>query len=226
VIIKNKRYLQFTFWVNSIVLGTLETNISKRASLIKTIYIDRRVTLNLDVPDNTIFWEGRVLEAIQIKRDTFLAHLKPLPVWHIVQKCIICQKMSFGFSDTVALATHKIGYYTIWWPIYYTYSIVLKHRFLRKIVCFQAFLRQIVCFCPLWKKVYGRPCELFEWPIMYYHHNTTFSRKRLPFFFWDSLICLNQWFSTGVTQNPWVPRKSLWVSPVSDIDRYLLVNCS
>jgi hypothetical protein len=38
--------------------------------------------------------------------------------------------------------------------------------------------------------------------------------------------CLDQWFSTGVPRNPWVPQKALGVPPISELDWYLLVNCS
>ena len=37
---------------------------------------------------------------------------------------------------------------------------------------------------------------------------------------------LDQWFSTGVPQNPWVPRKALGVPPISGLDLYFLVYCS
>jgi len=37
---------------------------------------------------------------------------------------------------------------------------------------------------------------------------------------------IDQWFSTGVPRNPWVPQKALRVPPISELDWYLLVNCS
>ena len=39
-------------------------------------------------------------------------------------------------------------------------------------------------------------------------------------------LSLDQWFSTGVTRNPLVPRKAQGVPPTYDFDVYLLVNCS
>jgi len=36
----------------------------------------------------------------------------------------------------------------------------------------------------------------------------------------------DQWFSTGVPWNPWVPQKALGVPPISEFNWYLLVKCS
>ncbi len=37
---------------------------------------------------------------------------------------------------------------------------------------------------------------------------------------------LDQWFSTGVPRNPWVPQKALVVPPISEFNWYLLVKSS
>ena len=42
----------------------------------------------------------------------------------------------------------------------------------------------------------------------------------------DILKLVNQWFSTLVPRNPWVPWKSLGVPPISELYICLLENCS
>jgi len=37
---------------------------------------------------------------------------------------------------------------------------------------------------------------------------------------------LDQWFSTGVSRNPWEPQKALGLPPIYEFDWYLLVKCS
>ena len=49
---------------------------------------------------------------------------------------------------------------------------------------------------------------------------------RKVFYLLRVFYTLDQWFSTEVPRNPWVPWKALGVPPFSKLDVYLLVNCS